>query len=166
MDRCYFPSQWLVPVANITPHIYCCSRSRNYCYNMQSIVLHDVSGALRNVCIGTRYSRIFRDMVLVTFLPIPFWVHGSIHLTIVCILSTEVDACHIWTHALPMVPLGPNIPGSNGCILLLLAWPLKGFIYSVNMLPALRAVSCLAVIAIWHINLPHHHLLGNYPKVS
>jgi hypothetical protein len=166
MDRCCFPLQWLVPVANITPCICYCGGSCNYYCNMQSIVLHNVLGALRNICIGTRYSCIFYDMVLVTFLLIPFWVHRSIHLTIICILGTKVDACHIWTHALPMVPLGPNIPGSNGCILLLLAWPLKGFMHLVNVLPALWAVSYLAVIAMQHINLPHYHLLGNYPEVS
>jgi hypothetical protein len=153
-------------VANITPCICCYGGSRNCCCNMWSIVLYDVSGALGNVCTGTRYSRIFCDMVLVTFLLIPFWVHGSIHLAIVCILSTKVDACYIWTHALPMVLLGPNIPGSNGCILLLLAWPLKGFVRSVDVLPALRAVSCLAVIAMQHINLLHYHLWGSCPEVS
>jgi hypothetical protein len=153
-------------VANIAPCICCCGGSCNCCCNMRSIVLYDVLGALGNVCTGTRYSCIFCDMVLVTFLLIPFWVHGSIHLTIICILGTEVDACYIWTCVLPMVLLGPNIPGSNGCILLLLAWPLKGFVRLVDVLPALWAVSCLAVVAMWHIDLLCHHLLGNYPEVS
>jgi hypothetical protein len=85
----------LVSVASIAPHICCCGGSHNYCCSMRSIVLHDVLGVLRNVCTGTRYSRTFHDMVLVTFLPIPFWAHGSTYLAIVCILDTEVDACHI-----------------------------------------------------------------------
>jgi hypothetical protein len=36
----------------------------------------------------------------------------------------------------------------------------------VSVLLALRAVSYLAIIAMQHINLLCHCLLGNYPKVS
>jgi hypothetical protein len=36
----------------------------------------------------------------------------------------------------------------------------------VSVLLALRAVSCLAVIAMQHIDLLYHCLLGNYPEVS
>jgi hypothetical protein len=153
-------------VASIAPCIYYCGGSYNYCYSMRSIVLYNVLGVLRNVCTGTRCSRTFHDMVLVTFLLIPFWAHGSTHLAIVCILNTEVDACHIWTCALPMVLLCPSIPGSNRCILLLLAWLWKGFVHLVGVLLALWAVSCLAVVAMRHIDLLCYYLLGNYPEVS
>jgi hypothetical protein len=95
IDRCHFPSQWLVSVASIAPHIYYHGGSHNYYCSMRSIVLHDVLGVLGNICTGTRCSHTFHDIVLVTFLPIPFWAHGSTHLAIVCILNTKVDACHI-----------------------------------------------------------------------
>jgi hypothetical protein len=62
---------------------------------MQSIVLYNVLGVLRNVCIGTRYSCTFYDMVLVTFLLIPFWAYGSTYLAIIYILDTKVDAYYI-----------------------------------------------------------------------
>jgi hypothetical protein len=166
IDRCHFPSRWLVSVASIALYIYCCGGSYNCCCSMQSIVLYDVLGVLGNVCTGTRCSCTFCDMVLVTFLPIPFWAYGSTYLAIVCILDTEVDACYIWTHALLMVLLCPSILGSNGCILSLLAWLWKGFMHLVGVLLALWAVSCLAVVAMQHINLLCHCLLGNYPEVS
>jgi hypothetical protein len=38
--------------------------------------------------------------------------------------------------------------------------------YLVSVLLILQAASCLAVIAIWHTNLLHYHLLGNCPEVS
>jgi hypothetical protein len=166
IDKCRFPSQWLVFVASIVLHTYCHGECCSYCCSIWSIALHHILGVPKSVSIGTSHNSIFCGMALVASSLIASWVHGNTHLAISHTFDIGSGACHSAWHARPRIHLGSSIPSSSRYILSFLVWPSWGFMHLVGVLLILRAASYLAVIVIQHTNPLHHHLLGNCPEVS